>query len=158
MGYGELRHQLKDSRHTWLLEAIISSKPALAEVSMDRLLPQAFALVREASRRVLGLRPFDLQVIAAITLHQGKLAEMQTGKGKTLAAVLPAYLNALAGHGVHVLTFNFAASDSRPSSYAEHRLDESPLTREVENLVPCLQCRFELVAVGHDTLSLGHQL
>ena len=83
-------------------------------VSLDRLLPQAFALAREASQRVLGLRPFDVQVIAAIALHQGKLAEMQTGEGKTLAAVLPAYLNALAGRGVHVLTFNdyLAARDA----------------------------------------------
>ena len=75
-------------------------------VSLDRLLPRAFALVREASRRVLGQRPFDVQVLAGIALHQGKLAEMQTGEGKTLAAVLPAYLNALTGRGVHVLTFN----------------------------------------------------
>ncbi len=75
-------------------------------VPLDHLLAEAFALVREAARRVLGERPFDVQVMAAIAMHQGKLAEMQTGEGKTLAAVLPAYLNALAGQGVHVLTFN----------------------------------------------------
>ncbi|BBB90712.1 MAG TPA: hypothetical protein PKA28_09560 [Methylomusa anaerophila] len=75
-------------------------------VSPDKLLVQSFALVRQAARRVLGIKPFDTQVIAAIALHQGKMVEMQTGEGKTLAAVMPAYLNALTGKGVHVLTFN----------------------------------------------------
>ena len=75
-------------------------------VPLNHLLSEAFALVRQTARRVLGERPFDVQVMAAIAMHQGKLAEMQTGEGKTLAAVLPAYLNALAGQGVHVLTFN----------------------------------------------------
>ena len=73
---------------------------------LDTLLPEAFALVREASRRVLAMRPFDVQMIAGIAMHQSKLAEMPTGEGKTLAAVAPAYLNALTGRGVHVLTFN----------------------------------------------------
>ncbi|MFQ5631968.1 MAG: DEAD/DEAH box helicase, partial [bacterium] len=73
---------------------------------LDTLLIEAFALVREAVWRVLKLRPFDGQLIGGIVMHQGKLAEMQTGEGKTLAAVFPAYLNALAGKGVHVLTFN----------------------------------------------------
>ena len=67
---------------------------------------EAYALVREASERTLGLRPFDVQVLAGLALHRGTLVEMQTGEGKTLAAVLPAYLNALTGRGVHVLTFN----------------------------------------------------
>ena len=71
-----------------------------------KLLVDAFALVRETSRRVLGLYPFDVQVMAGIALHRGKIVEMQTGEGKTLAAVMPAYLNALTGKGVHVLTFN----------------------------------------------------
>ncbi len=75
-------------------------------VGLDGLLIEAFALVREASRRVLGLRPFDVQIIGGLAMHQGKVAEMQTGEGKTLVAVLPAYLNALTGRGVHVLTFN----------------------------------------------------
>ena len=75
-------------------------------VALDRLLPEAFALVREASRRVLAMRPFDVQMIAGVAIHQGKLAEMPTGEGKTLAAVAPVYLNALTGRGVHVLTFN----------------------------------------------------
>ena len=72
---------------------------------LDKLLVEAFALARVCPC-VLAMRPFDVQVLAAIAMHQGKLAEMQTGEGKTLAAVLPAYLNALTGQGVHVLTFN----------------------------------------------------
>lgn len=73
---------------------------------VDDLLIEAFSLVREVARRILGLRPFDVQIIAGIAMHQGKLAEMQTGEGKTLVAVLPAYLNALSGCSVHVLTFS----------------------------------------------------
>ena len=74
--------------------------------ALDDLLVEYFALAREASRRVLGMRPFDVQVIAGLALHRGKLVEMQTGEGKTLAAVLPAGLNAMTGQGVHILTFN----------------------------------------------------
>ncbi|MFN3406146.1 MAG: preprotein translocase subunit SecA, partial [Caldimicrobium sp.] len=74
--------------------------------SLDALLPEAFAVVREASRRVLGLRHFDVQLIGGIVLHQGKIAEMKTGEGKTLVATLPAYLNALTGRGVHIITVN----------------------------------------------------
>lgn len=74
--------------------------------TLDDLLPEAFAVVREASLRVLGLRPFDVQLIGGIVLHQGKIAEMKTGEGKTLVAVLPAYLNALTGDGVHIVTVN----------------------------------------------------
>ena len=73
---------------------------------LDSLLPEAFAAVREAARRTLGLRHFDVQLIGGITLHQGKIAEMRTGEGKTLVATLPAYLNALPGEGVHVVTVN----------------------------------------------------
>jgi preprotein translocase subunit SecA len=73
---------------------------------LDDLLPEAFAVVREASLRALGLRPFDVQLIGGIVLHQGKIAEMKTGEGKTLVAVLPAYLNALTGKGVHIVTVN----------------------------------------------------
>lgn len=79
---------------------------ARAGAALDDLLVQSFVLVRESARRVSGLRPFDMQVIAGMVLHQGKLAEMQTGEGKTLAAVMPAYLHALTGQGVHILTFN----------------------------------------------------
>ncbi|KAL4202973.1 hypothetical protein AMTRI_Chr02g223950 [Amborella trichopoda] len=74
--------------------------------SLDSVLPEAFAVVREASKRVLGLRPFDVQLIGGIVLHKGEIAEMRTGEGKTLVAVLPAYLNALSGKGVHCVTVN----------------------------------------------------
>jgi len=74
--------------------------------ALDGLLPDVFALVRETARRVLGERPYDVQMLAGIALHEGKLVEMQTGEGKTLAAVAPVALNALAGRGVHVLTYN----------------------------------------------------
>ena len=73
---------------------------------LDSLLPEAFAVVREASRRVLGLRHYDVQLIGGMVLHQGKIAEMRTGEGKTLVATLPVYLNALEGKGVHVVTVN----------------------------------------------------
>jgi preprotein translocase subunit SecA len=73
---------------------------------LDDLLPEAFATVREAARRALGQRPFDVQLIGGIVLHQGKIAEMKTGEGKTLVATLPTYLNALSGKGVHVVTVN----------------------------------------------------
>jgi preprotein translocase subunit SecA len=74
--------------------------------SLDDLLPEAFATVREASKRTLEMRHFDVQLIGGIVLHQGKIAEMKTGEGKTLVATLPAYLNALSGNGVHVVTVN----------------------------------------------------
>jgi preprotein translocase subunit SecA len=77
-----------------------------AGTPLDALIPEAFALVREASRRVLGLRHFDVQLIGGLALHLGKIAEMRTGEGKTLMATLPAYLNALTGEGVHVVTVN----------------------------------------------------
>ena len=74
--------------------------------SLDELLPEAFATVREADARVLGKRPFHVQLLGGILLHQGRIAEMRTGEGKTLVATLPAYLNALAGEGVHIVTVN----------------------------------------------------
>src|SRR5262249_46179965 len=74
--------------------------------SLDDILPDAFALVREAGRRSIGMRHFDVQLIGGIVMHQGKIAEMRTGEGKTLVATLPSYLNALAGKGVHVITVN----------------------------------------------------
>ena len=79
----------------------------LAEgATLDSLLVPAFAVVREASRRALGLRPFDVQLIGGMVLHSGSIAEMRTGEGKTLVATLPVYLNALEGKGVHVVTDN----------------------------------------------------
>jgi preprotein translocase subunit SecA len=74
--------------------------------SLDDLLPEAFAVVREAGRRVLGMRHFDVQLIGGMVLHEGRIAEMRTGEGKTLVATLPSYLNALSGKGVHVVTVN----------------------------------------------------
>ena len=74
--------------------------------SLDDLLPEAFAAVREAADRVLGMRPYPVQLIGGIVLHQGRIAEMKTGEGKTLVAILPSYLNALTGEGVHVVTVN----------------------------------------------------
>ena len=71
---------------------------------LDELLPKAFAVVREAGKRVLGMRHFDVQLIGGMVLHDGQIAEMKTGEGKTLVATLPAYLNALTGQGVHVVT------------------------------------------------------
>ena len=74
--------------------------------SLDNILPEAFAVVREASKRVLGLRHFDVQLIGGMVLHNGKIAEMRTGEGKTLVSTLPAYLNAISGKGVHIITVN----------------------------------------------------
>ena len=82
-------------------------KQRLAEgETLDDILPEAYATVREAAWRVLGMRPFRVQLIGGIVLHQGRIAEMKTGEGKTLVAVLPAYLNALTGEGVHIVTVN----------------------------------------------------
>ena len=73
---------------------------------LDDVLPEAFAIVREAAKRTLGQRHYDVQLIGGMVLHQGKIAEMKTGEGKTLVATLPSFLNALAGKGVHVVTVN----------------------------------------------------
>jgi len=74
--------------------------------TLDDILPEAFAVAREAAVRVLGMRPFDVQLMGGIVLHQGRIAEMKTGEGKTLVATMPAYLNALSGYGVHIVTVN----------------------------------------------------
>ena len=95
MSDGELRAQ------TDVLRSRLSSGQTL-----DDILPDAFALVREADARVLGKRPFKVQLMGGIILHQGRIAEMKTGEGKTLVATLPAYLNALNGKGVHIVTVN----------------------------------------------------
>ncbi|CAI9300378.1 unnamed protein product [Lactuca saligna] len=85
---------------------LLRQRARQAPQSLDSILPEAFAIVREASKRVLGLRPFDVQLIGGMVLHKGEIAEMRTGEGKTLVAILPAYLNALSGKGVHVVTVN----------------------------------------------------
>lgn len=81
-------------------------KQRLKKESLDQILPDAFALVREVATRTLGQRPFDVQLIGGIVLHEGRIAEMKTGEGKTLVATLPVYLNALSGKGVHIVTVN----------------------------------------------------
>jgi len=86
--------------------AVLKEKLEDKKTTLDDILPDAFALVREASDRVLGMRPFDVQLIGGMALHEGNVAEMKTGEGKTLVATLPTYLNALEGKGVHVVTVN----------------------------------------------------
>jgi len=85
---------------------VLKKRLAKKGTTLDALLPEAFALTREMSNRVLGMRPFDVQLIGGIALHEGNVAEMKTGEGKTLVATLPVYLNALEGKGVHVVTVN----------------------------------------------------
>jgi preprotein translocase subunit SecA len=99
----EFRQKLETARAAGgSAEAIAARERKL----LDELLPQAFAVVREAGKRVLGMRHFDVQLIGGMVLHEGQIAEMKTGEGKTLVATLPAYLNALTGRGVHVVTVN----------------------------------------------------
>ena len=98
----ELRRKTTEFRQK--IEQVTSFKSQL-EI-LDQLLPEAFAVVREASKRVLGMRHFDVQLIGGMVLHEGQIAEMKTGEGKTLVATLPSYLNALTGKGVHVVTVN----------------------------------------------------
>jgi preprotein translocase subunit SecA len=113
-GYGKLVaaiNALEPGLKELSAEELSARTPALRErisdgASLDDVLPEAFALVREASCRTLGLRHFDVQLIGGITLHQGKIAEMRTGEGKTLVATLPAYLNSLGGGSVHIITVN----------------------------------------------------
>src|ERR1700741_921433 len=81
-------------------------KKRLETESLDKILPDAFAVAREATRRVIGQRHYDVQLIGGMALHEGTVAEMKTGEGKTQVAVLPVYLNALTGKGVHVVTVN----------------------------------------------------
>jgi preprotein translocase subunit SecA len=90
-----------------LIETTAALKARVADgEALDDLLPEAFANCREAARRALGLRAFDVQLMGGIFLHQGNIAEMKTGEGKTLVATFPAYLNALTGRGVHIVTVN----------------------------------------------------
>ncbi len=99
---------------------IEASAGEVLKVVLDELLEEAFAVVREAGRRVLNMRHFDVQLIGGMVLHEGKIAEMKTGEGKTLVATLPVYLNALSGRGVHVVTVNdyLAKRDSRVDGQA----------------------------------------
>ena len=88
-------------------EKTLNLKRAIKEGSLlEKIIPESFALVREAANRTLGERHYDVQLAGGIILHQGKIAEMKTGEGKTLVSTLPAYLNSLTGKGVHVVTVN----------------------------------------------------
>ncbi len=101
-------------------------------VTLEELLPEAFAVVREAARRTIGQRPFDVQLVGGVVLHEGKIAEMKTGEGKTLTATLPLYLNALPGKGAHLVTVN---------DYLARRDSEwmSPIYKILGLEVACLQ-------------------
>ena len=103
----DLEDSMAKLKDTELVGKTAEFKQRLASgETLDDILPEAFAVVREASKRVLGMRHFDVQLIGGIILHQGRIAEMKTGEGKTLVATLPVYLNALEGKGVHVVTVN----------------------------------------------------
>lgn len=101
----ESKYQAMDDKELTAQTAILKERLANGE-TLDDILPDAFAVCREAAWRVLGMKHFEVQVIGGIVLHQGRIAEMKTGEGKTLVATLPAYLNALAGKGVHIVTVN----------------------------------------------------
>jgi len=102
----EARKQVSGPEAEEAADAEIERALAVLEAELDRILPEAFAIVREAGKRVLGMRHFDVQLIGGLVLHQGRIAEMATGEGKTLAATLPLYLNALTGYGGHLVTVN----------------------------------------------------
>ena len=98
--YAALTDEQLQAKTPWFQERLAKGE------TLDDLLPEAFAAMREADRRVLGQFPFRVQLIGGIILHQGRIAEMKTGEGKTLTSTLPAYLNALSGKGVHIVTVN----------------------------------------------------
>jgi preprotein translocase subunit SecA len=100
---GEFRQRIADAI-SGIEDA--DERHAAEKAALEQLLPEAFAVVREAGRRIVGMRHFDVQMIGGAVLHSGQISEMKTGEGKTLVATLPCYLNALAGHGVHVVTVN----------------------------------------------------
>jgi len=103
----DLEPQIEALSDEELAAQTVTFKEQLAQgASLDDILVPAFATVREAGRRFVNMRHFDVQLIGGVTLHRGKVAEMKTGEGKTLVATLPVYLNALAGKGVHVVTVN----------------------------------------------------
>ncbi len=101
-----LRERVRGALDVLPADAPTEEKKKAEKAILDEILPEAFSLVREASRRAIGLRQFDVQILGGIVLHEGSIAEMTTGEGKTLVATAPAYLNALTGTGVHVVTVN----------------------------------------------------
>nr|MBC8288662.1 preprotein translocase subunit SecA [Nitrospinota bacterium] len=109
--YVDAVNALEDEIRALSDDQLVAKTPELKDrltngATLDEILPEAFAVVREASQRTLGMRHFDVQIIGGVVLHEGKIAEMKTGEGKTLMATLPVYLNALSGKGVHVVTVN----------------------------------------------------
>src|SRR5215471_8169482 len=107
LAIGALEPELQQLSDEQLAAKTVEFRERLAQgATLDDLLVEAFAVVREAGRRNVGMRHFDEQLIGGVVLHQGKIAEMKTGEGKTLVATLPVYLNALEGKGVHVVTVN----------------------------------------------------
>ena len=111
-----LEAQFEELSAEALLAKTLEYKARLAEgETLDDLLPEAFAAVREAAKRTIGQRHYDVQLIGGVALHQGKISEMRTGEGKTLVATLPLYLNALTGRGTHLVTVNdyLARRDAR---------------------------------------------
>ena len=88
--------------------------------TLDDILPEAYATVREAAVRTIGQRHFDVQLYGGIVLHQGRIAEMKTGEGKTITETLPAYLNALTGHGVHIVTVTTTLPSAMPPGWARY--------------------------------------
>ncbi|HCF38244.1 MAG TPA: preprotein translocase subunit SecA, partial [Thermosipho africanus] len=97
---------LESKNLTELINSLKTIKENITPENIDEYIPEVFAIVREVSKRVIGLRPFDVQLIGAMVLHEGKVAEMKTGEGKTLVATMPVVLNALLGKGVHLVTVN----------------------------------------------------
>ncbi|MGO9318367.1 MAG: preprotein translocase subunit SecA, partial [Terracidiphilus sp.] len=102
----ELKAEGREAEAREVAERRAAEQDAAEREMLDEILPEAFAVVREAGWRAVQMRHFDVQLIGGMVLHQGKIAEMKTGEGKTLVATLSCYLNALAGHGVHVVTVN----------------------------------------------------
>ena len=115
-----LENEVADLSHEQILEKTQAFKTRLKDLDikqqnkiLDEILPEAFALAREASYRVLGMKHFKVQLMGGIVIHKGDIAEMRTGEGKSLTTVLPTYLNALTGRGVHVITVNEYLSSSQ---------------------------------------------
>ena len=118
--------------------------------SLDDLLPEAYAVVREAAKRVLGMFPYDVQVMGAIVMHQGNIAEMSTGEGKTLTATMPVYLNALTGQGAILVTTNeyLAKRDAEEMGQVWSLTLAFLLQRMVKNLIPLKKGRFTLLILS----------
>jgi preprotein translocase subunit SecA len=105
-GLGSKTLELRERFAKWIQDVPEEERDAAEKAALAELLPESFAVVREAAKRVLNMRHFDVQLIGGMVLHDGKISEMRTGEGKTLVATLPAYLNALSGRGVHIVTVN----------------------------------------------------